>query len=75
MLINPDLYVKTTYLNFGQCLSTFIVARVMVNSLREYHHRRNRHLCIGTGHRPIRIARLKVKQIILLFGGKTCGLS
>ena len=28
MLIYPDLCVKTTYLNFSQRLSTFIVARV-----------------------------------------------
>ncbi len=28
MLIYPDLYVKTTYLNLSQHLSTFIVARV-----------------------------------------------
>ena len=30
MLIYPDLYVKTTYLNFSQRLSTFIVAWVII---------------------------------------------
>ena len=28
--VHPDQYVKTTYLNFSQCLSTFIVAWVVM---------------------------------------------
>ncbi len=36
-LINPDLYVKTTYLNFSQHLSTFIVARDCIPDMYHFH--------------------------------------